>query len=302
MAHFTFDDREISQLYVAAKEFGTKLLKARREAIKMDLSSPAIAEYDDQIHRNTELRTVLNPRAEEEARAAARRKRGKRSDPRQLDLEHEIKVSAEPNGKKGKKPRRVSTAAVADGMDVVNADKTEPPTDELLSRRLWEVCGLTIGTDVVHKWTSSERDAAEKYITLVHARTAALTSGKDGGTPPEPPDKIWSEMWRGTYEFNPRGSTLMESAPAKEREYWADQGPFTIRKDGSGSQAKFFTGAVLDGDLHELEITDKRGLPRFRDAAIARAAQLNRTYHGRLLVGGQMFAAHWVIGSMRHPG
>src|SRR5438309_1735723 len=159
MAHFTFDDREISQLYVAAKEFGTKLLKARREAIKMDLSSPAIAEYDDQIHRNTELRTVLNPRAEEEARAAARRKRGDRSDPRQLDLEHEITVSAEPNGKKGKKPRRVSTAAVADGMDVVNAEKTQEPDDEFLLEQLRRA-GVDVPQGIIDLWTSSEREMA----------------------------------------------------------------------------------------------------------------------------------------------
>jgi hypothetical protein len=303
MAQFTFDEREIEQLWVAAHELGTKLGKSRKEAINLRYAAPALAEIDEQIRRNMHLRTILNPQAEKEAREAARRKRGERPrDPRQIDIEHEITATAEPNGKRGKRAKKVSTATVVDGLDVANPEATQETTDELLSQRLWEVCGLTIGADVVHKWTSSEREQADKFVTTTQLRAAMITSGQAAGAPPEPPHCVWNEMWRKRYQFNPRGSTLMESAPAKEREYWADAGPFTIRKDGGGSQSKFFVGGILDGELQELEITDKRGLSRFRDAAIARSAQLNRSYAGRLLVGGEKFAADWVVRSMRHPG
>src|SRR5438270_11512388 len=68
VAQFTFDERQMAHLYVATKDHHVKLLRARKEAIKLDLSLAAIGEYDSQIVTNTELRMFLNPRAEEEAR------------------------------------------------------------------------------------------------------------------------------------------------------------------------------------------------------------------------------------------
>lgn len=306
MAQFTFDEREIEQLWVAAHELGTKLGKSRKDAIILRYAAPALAEIDEQISRNMHLRMVLNPAAEKEAREAARRRRGEKPrDPRQIDIEQVITATAEPNGKhakSGKRAKKMSTATVVDGLDVANPTATQEPTDELLSSRLWEVCALTIGVDVIHKWTSSEHEAADKYATVVQLRNAAITSGQEAGVPPEPPHCIWNEMWRAEYEFNPRGSQLMLKVPSKERDYWADQGPFTIRRDGSGSQAKFFVGGVLDGELQELEVLDKQGLSRMKDSAVVHAARLNQQWHGRSLVGGKQYADRFVLRGMLHPG
>ena len=245
MATFTFDEREIEQLYLGCKSHEKDLLKLQKEANAARLSAPAMSEIAEQLRTNFDLRQQLNPRAEEEARAPARRKRGERvADPRQLDLEQEIKVSAEPNGKK--KRKRISTAKVVEGLDVANPEAIQEPDDEFLVAQL-KRAGVDVPQGIVDLWTSSERDSALTWAQ------AAIAEPKLGT--PEMPKHVWKAVWSGRYDYDPRAATPTAAGVEDNqvlfngwKEYWLELGPYELvelpakRRGGPGKWQ------VRDGD------------------------------------------------------
>lgn len=133
----TIDESEQEHIYICLKEGEKSFLKARKSSESLGLSTKPI---DEALEVNKRLRLIFNPKAEEEARAAARKAKG---DPTQMDIE-------EPPRSSGESGRVAGTIAhVGDEI---------PPTDTTIRDNLI-ACGVRVLLTDIRSWTSSQRES-----------------------------------------------------------------------------------------------------------------------------------------------
>lgn len=164
------DETQQQHIYISLKEGETAFKRARKAAEHLGL---AVEPIDEQIAVNKALRRIFNPKAEEEAWAHTRKKRGeKEPNPNQLDIEEEAAV----------------TKTVAkEGYEFVNPEADEILSDERLTglvNRAQELVGAagfaTVTLAHMKAFTSSTRESLERW-----ARAVVIAYG-NGGKIPKP--------------------------------------------------------------------------------------------------------------------
>lgn len=159
-------DETQQHIYISLKEGETAFKRARKSAEHLGLPVDTI---DEQITVNKKLRKIFNPKAEEEAWAKQRKKRGEReagANPNQTDLEEETKT------------------VTKEGYEFVNPEATEVLSDDRLRavvNRAQELVGAAgfalVGIDHVKALTSSTRESLERWaraVVIAHGNGSKL--------------------------------------------------------------------------------------------------------------------------------
>lgn len=161
------DEQEQEHIYVCLKAGKKDFAKAKKQ---LELLAQPTDHIEDALGLNQRLARIFNPKAEEEARNAARK------DPAQLDLEDQVARHAR------RLERRIRPLGETDGVPEL-APAGEPVTDYDLQTKLADG-DCFVRTDDIAGWTSSERESALDWARRGGAKGVPVGEGWPGGTPP----------------------------------------------------------------------------------------------------------------------
>lgn len=224
MSREYLSEEEHAHLYACLLVGNGELQSVKKKLTKLNREDPWV---DGQVELNVALRRRFNPRAEEEAREAERR----RTDPAQTTIDDEMRSSGETGGRTRKKKDKVagSIAPAPEGVAVdIIADGDAPPTDQVLRDNLIFADRMVLLSDI-RGWTSSDRDAVLEY----------------------------------TRDFDPMSDVLVEPdclracAMSQERvDYFVHLGPWKTRLDGDDDDTAstiLFLPPINDDDQELIE-------------------------------------------------
>jgi hypothetical protein len=149
------DENEQEHIYICLKEGAKAFAKQKKAADALELPTEPI---EEQLEINRKLRRELNPRAEDEAREASRKR-----DPAQMDIE-EVESSGETGGATRvslEGPGRMAPAELRDALFAA---------------------GLVVAMTDVGEWENAEVDAVSEWL----GRVVAAQNG--AGTIPDEPE------------------------------------------------------------------------------------------------------------------
>lgn len=149
--HVILSEEEQAHLYSCLLVGNGEFAKIKKSLAKLNREDEKV---DDEINLNAALRRQFNPRAEQEAREEAERKRASRE---QLDITDQMASSGETGG--GNKAGQTVKLSLVGEEDI-------PPTDEALRDSLLLSGHLVLLADI-RRWTSSEREQVVKFLTDV---------------------------------------------------------------------------------------------------------------------------------------
>lgn len=162
------DEQEQEHIYVCLKAGKKDFAKAKKQ---LELLAQPTQHIEEAIELNQRLARSFNPKSEEEARAASRKR-----DPAQMDLEDQVRAHAR------RLERRKRTLNETDGVPEW-APAGEPLSDYELQTKLGDG-DCYVRTEDLAGWTSSEREIAYDFARRGGAKGVPTGDGWPGGTPP----------------------------------------------------------------------------------------------------------------------